>query len=155
MGQWFKLFQFKGVLTFNSWSNGAIAAINFLQGRNIYDSCCRLDIELYNNSGLTNFVEKKQATAISSEVKCNDNLLEPSPVQGVVLGLSLVAKEVESNKAQVFDEMSHQEDEVQDDELISYTGLEDLSNGLIDLLKDEIFVIAFDEPIQYGVRGFV
>ncbi|KAK8482326.1 hypothetical protein V6N12_053016 [Hibiscus sabdariffa] len=48
----------------------------------------------------------------------------------------------------VFDEMLMQTDEVQDDELIASTGLEDLSNYPLDSLKDEILVITFDEPIQ-------
>ncbi|KAK9005750.1 hypothetical protein V6N11_043171 [Hibiscus sabdariffa] len=44
--------------------------------------------------------------------------------------------------------MLMQTDEVQDDELIASTGLEDLSNCPLDSLKDEILVITFNEPIQ-------
>ncbi|KAL4385914.1 hypothetical protein GQ457_09G013030 [Hibiscus cannabinus] len=47
---------------------GAIGARSSLQGRNIYDGCCQLDIQLHDNAELTNFLEPTQVLNSSSDV---------------------------------------------------------------------------------------
>ncbi|KAL4379557.1 hypothetical protein GQ457_02G016650 [Hibiscus cannabinus] len=91
---------------------GAMAAMSSLQGRNIYDGCCQLEIQLHNDAGLLNGVEPKQVstTEISTEEECSDNLLEPPSTQGIV-STELVEKEYEplltvSNEVEVFDKLS-------------------------------------------------
>ncbi|KAL4361125.1 hypothetical protein GQ457_04G015800 [Hibiscus cannabinus] len=82
----------------------AIAARNSLQGRNIYGGYCQLDIQLYDEVGLTDFVEPTQ-----------------------ILDSCMAATEMDSGETQPFDEMPTTE--VIDIDEIS-EGLEDMDAKL-------------------------
>ncbi|KAL4273516.1 hypothetical protein GQ457_13G014660 [Hibiscus cannabinus] len=62
---------------------GAIAAISSLQGRNIYDGCCRMDIQFADTSSSTSFVEPTQ-----------------------VLESSIITTKVDSSEAPLLEQMS-------------------------------------------------
>ncbi|KAL4387076.1 hypothetical protein GQ457_09G019710 [Hibiscus cannabinus] len=105
----------------------AIEARSSLQGHNVYDGCCKLEIQFYKDAKSTGFAEPTQIPE------------------------SRVTTEVGSGEAQMFDEMLYQSDEAQEDEVIASTSLDDLSNFLPEPLKDEVMVLAstgFDEPVE-------
>ncbi|KAL4368845.1 hypothetical protein GQ457_05G030640 [Hibiscus cannabinus] len=115
---------------------GAMAAMSSLQGRNIYDGCCQLEIQLHNDAGLLNCVEPKQVstTEILTEEECSDNLLEPPSTQGIV-STELVEKEYEplltvSNEVEVFDKLSVIAD-------VESDGFDDSVSGLLKVPLDQ------------------
>ncbi|KAL4291954.1 hypothetical protein GQ457_14G012660 [Hibiscus cannabinus] len=127
---------------------GAIAAMSSLQGRNIYDGCCQMDIQLHNDARLMD-CEMKQVSTIelSTEVECSDSLLEPPLVQDVVLDLPMVAREVGSRESKVFDKIHVHSDEVKDDQ---NSGIE-RGDSIMQLMVNSI---GWDDPTQ-GVAALM
>ncbi|KAL4354453.1 hypothetical protein GQ457_06G026690 [Hibiscus cannabinus] len=56
---------------------GAIAARSSLQGRNIYDGCCQLDIQIWNDKEVSNSVHMKLGTGLegSGDLKVFDKMV--------------------------------------------------------------------------------
>ncbi|KAL4311644.1 hypothetical protein GQ457_01G025300 [Hibiscus cannabinus] len=127
---------------------GAIATMSSLQGRNIYDGCCQIDIQLHNDARLMD-CEMKQVSTIelSTEVECSDSLLEPPLVQDVVLDLPMVAREGGSRESKVFDKIPVHSDEVKDDQ---NSGIE-RGDSIMQLMVNPI---GWDDPTQ-GVAALM
>ncbi|KAL4366868.1 hypothetical protein GQ457_05G019830 [Hibiscus cannabinus] len=127
---------------------GAMAAINSLQGRNIYDGCCQLDIQLYTDT-TTDFAEpvvQVSTMEASTVVEFSDSLLAPPLVRGVcVVSTEWAAMEHEqlltdSKELKVFDELPVityvESDGVQDMGLLE----NDPNMGLLECPQDKTII---------------
>ncbi|KAL4352027.1 hypothetical protein GQ457_06G020470 [Hibiscus cannabinus] len=98
---------------------GAVAARSSLQGRNIYDGCCQLDIQFWDDARITEFVDLK----IETRVKATESDEPLMLIEVVEHKQESELNDINDNK--VLDELSVKTDEKSD-------GLDNPKKGLPD-----------------------